>query len=356
MQSIVVKQTEKSAIFKTIIDAYINQNFNCKVEFSEDIIVNGKHKNLVLPPVLSLDNENIDLDISDYSGATRHIVEYVLSKNKIKECFKKMELSLISSFLITLYNEVVLESEDIENIKYLNDNYIIKISAFSGFVIFPKETTPVAEQANYPKLGVVEQPKPKVQTPVPAPVDDFSQVVKKSKKKNNKQKVVIDLSYNENDLLLRQPFVDNVNEQKMNYNGWFIKVDSDKKCTAVNETSKLYIPITFVLPECIKDAEEGKEHHNRCKLLFCKRCHNIKAVKAAIETHKRIVKTGNFNDKQIKEDLYCRVLRANSESRCGCDVHDFVSLLENLADNKISREFMFSEVEYNKMLAAANKK
>jgi hypothetical protein len=360
MQTVAVKQTDKSIKFNTIINLFINQNFNCKVEFDEQILASGTRKNLVLPPILKLDNQEIDLDIYDYVGAATHIVEFVLGKNKVKPNFKTMEYAIITSFLSTLYNALLLEAKDIQSIRYLQDNCDITYDDFSGFIIYakqvekPKEVTEV--KTDFPALNSVKKSDfASKSEPLPeAKTDDF--VTKPKRVKNKKSKQIISLESSVNELLLRGQLSNSREVQEETYNGWSIKIDDDKKCTAVNRDLKLYIPIIFNLTTCINEARENKTHGDWCKYLFCKLCHDAKAVNIALDTHNRIVKNGNFTEKQIAEDLHCRVMRANTFSRCKCDVHDFVSLLENLAEEKIPKQFMLNETQYNELLNKSQKK
>lgn len=350
--TIQIKQTKKSIMFNRLINLFIG-NFNCKVEYDESFIVNGNHMNLTLPPVLTVDG--IKFDNYNYQKSTAYIVEYVLSKNLAKGLLKGMELIIINSFLLSLYNEQVLEKNDITSIDYIIDNYDIFDDSFSGFIITRK--TVVEETADYPSLK-----KESVKSEVPKKVkeitnssseDDFQSINKKKKKKTKK---IISLVSTTDELLQRQP-MGNETEQRMQYNGWYIKTE-DKKYTAVNDEKKQYLPIMFNLEQCISDANEGKVHHLKddCKLLFCKFCHNVNAVKEAIKKHDLIVKNGNFSDAEIRNDKSCRVLQANTKSRCGQDVYNYHLLLTNLAEGNINSKFIYNEKDYNSFKNLGNNK
>lgn len=356
--SIALKETENSILFNSIINIFINSNFDCKIVFLENIGESEMYGNIKLPSLLKIDGKKNDLPDHPYINATGDILEYIILNNKIKKCHSKLEHSIINSFLLTLYNNLLLEEEDIDKYAFLEERFKIVKSRFSGYVLLPKE--PTVDTKSFPVIAKpvvkpVEKPVAKPVEPVEK-VDDFIPTKKSNKKKRQGAKVVLDMSF-ENDLMKRT-FCGTVDEQKINYNNWYIKVDADKKCTAVNEKLKLYVPIVFSVEMCVENANNNKLHANLCKFLCCRMCHNIEGVKEAVRQHNILVKSKSFTPEQLREDLHCRVFQANVARGIlnNKKVYDFSTLLECLANNDVDPKLILNETEYKNLLGGKQKK
>jgi hypothetical protein len=138
------------------------------------------------------------------------------------------------------------------------------------------------------------------------------------------------MNYTESDLLKRRFLPKTEEEQKEAFNGWCFKKIGTINCITNDDA---YIPITCAPAETLSNINDPKARCDRkkCKLLLCKRVHDVEELKSAISINNCIKSTVIATDEAFKDDLFCRVIMKNMGKINGKEVHDFVGILENIA-------------------------
>ena len=99
-------------------------------------------------------------------------------------------------------------------------------------------------------------------------------------------------------------------------------------------------------PEKCLEEKADKEHIKICKFITCRKCHDVNAVNKALEQNDKLSLATDATPKEIRDDRFCRMFRANIESRVDNNnkIHDYYTLLQNVGS--LNKKYLLTKEQY----------
>lgn len=264
---------------------------------------------------------------ADIKEAILTIANYLYTSKvgRCKDLSGTMRLTLITSILKTYFDLELISNDTLIDIveEFAKEhNFIVRTpcdNSNNGFKLYE-----VAKPVAVEEFPTVKEVKPKVQLPK----TEFTEVKKRSKKGG--KGTIISLQYSKDDLLSRRTIPKTEEEQKIQFNGWCCKKVNGVTCFTNDEA---YIPITCTPLDTLNNMGDAKYKCDRkkCKLLLCKKIHDVAELKTAKSINDCMRSTVAASEEELKEDLFCRIIMKNMGKIGGKEVHDFYGILENIS-------------------------
>jgi hypothetical protein len=333
----------------TIINYILSQHklFLGKIQFEEGTIFNKTIRAIKIGDTLRIG----DQVPNHYSTIITELIKIILDSDKGTKTIKEMS---IATLMVAFAASRVIDEIDVEDIVFnIHKDGRVLAECNNGIVsitICEKPVPGFTKSASAPipdtkKSVVVVKPRA-----VEEPQSALPEMKVVSKKKAKK-------SAQEFEQLTFAKMVQSVDEQRDAYGGWYLKHDG-KKVTITNGDS--FIPITFSVDTCVgyihqyRKQPASLKHVTNCKYATCSFPHDIEKCDAALKEHEEFIGLIQGSEMDVKNDLYCRLLRINFKKITGIDIYgDWDSLL-TVAD-KIPKKFHMNEETHKKALTVTKK-